>query len=89
MQYMHKTKYDVLHHPRTYSNVYIVIGSTCMYKGHLNRTAFVKARVAQSVEDQATNHKIVGSSPTVDKKKIILYFVAFDTLLAGRLVSYK
>ena len=38
-----------------------------MYNGHFNRTAFIKARVAQSLEHQATNLKVVGSSPTVGK----------------------
>ena len=54
---------------RTYTNEYIDIGSTCtsMFKGHFNRTTFTKARVAQSVEHQDTNLKVVGSSPTVGK----------------------
>ena len=34
-QYMYKTKYDLLHNSRTYTNVYIGNGSTCMYKGNL------------------------------------------------------
>ena len=38
-----------------------------MYKGHLNRTDFIKARVSQLVEDQATNLKVAGSNPIVDK----------------------
>ena len=38
-----------------------------MYKGHFYRTAFIKARVAQSIEHQATNLKVVGSSLTVGK----------------------
>ena len=42
-------------------------GSTCMYKSHFDITAFIKVRVAQSVERHATNHKVVGSSPTVSK----------------------
>ena len=36
-----------------------------MYKGHLNSTAFITARVAQLVEH--INLKVVGSSPTVGK----------------------
>ena len=59
-----------------------------MYKKHSNKTAFMKARVAQSVEHRVRNHKVVGSSPTVGKIHD-LYFVAFDALLAGRLVPYK
>ena len=59
---------------------YIGIGSACRYKRHFNNTAFIKARVAQSVEHQPTNRKFVGSSPTVGKN---LYFVAFDTLSMG------
>ena len=60
-----------------------------MYKRHINKTAFIKARVAQSVEHYARNLKVVSSSPTVGKNFFILYFVAFDTLLVGRLVPYK
>ena len=33
-----------------------------------------KARLAQSVEHQTLNRRIVGSSPTVDKEFFILYF---------------
>ena len=58
-----------------------------MFKGHFNRTAFIKARVAQSVQRQATNLKVVGSSTTVGNFFFILHFVAFVALLAGRLVS--
>ena len=35
-----------------------------------------QARLAQSVEHQTLNRRVVGSSPTVDKKFFILYFVA-------------
>ena len=38
-----------------------------MYKGHFDRTAFIKARVAQSVEHHARILKALGSSPNVDK----------------------
>ena len=48
-----------------------------------------QARLAQSVEDQTWNLRIVGSSPTVDKEFFILYFVASDTLLAGHLAPCK
>ena len=48
-----------------------------------------QARLAQSVEHQTLNRRVVGSSPTVDKKFFILYFVASDTLLAGRLAPCK
>ena len=44
-----------------------------------------QARLAQSVEHQTLNRRVVGSSPTVDKKFFILYFFASDALLAGRL----
>ena len=47
--------------------MYIGIGSTCIYKDHFNRSAFIKARVVQSEEHQATNLKEVSSSPTVGK----------------------
>ena len=33
-QYIYKTNYARLTHSRTYSSVYIGIGSTCMHKGH-------------------------------------------------------
>ena len=48
-----------------------------------------QARLAQSVEHQTLNRRVVGSSPTVNKKFFILYFVASDALLAGRLVPCK
>ena len=38
-----------------------------MYKGHLSRTVFIKAHVAQSVVHQTSNLKVVGLSPTVGK----------------------
>ena len=67
-QYMYKTKYALIHHSRTYTNVYIGIWSTYIYvKSHFNRKAFIKARATQSVEYRATNLKVVGSSPTVSK----------------------
>ena len=89
IQYMYKIKYAVCHHPRTYTNVYNGMGKTCMFKGHFNRTSFVKAWVSQSVEHQAKNLKIVGSSPTVGIIFSFLYFVAFDAFLARRLATYK
>ena len=55
------------HHPRTYTNLYIGISSTCVFKGNFNRTPFINARLSQSVEHRATILKVVGSSPTVDK----------------------
>ena len=48
-----------------------------------------QARLAQSVEHQTWNLRIVGSSPTVDNEFFILDFVASDALLAGRLVPFK
>ena len=66
-----------------------------MSKGHFNKTAFIKARVAQSVQCQATNLKVVGSSPTVGKNFFLFrilsfpFSVAFDALRAVRLVPYK
>ena len=65
---MYKTKYAPLHHSRTYTNVHIGIGNTCMFKCNSNKRAFIKARLAHSVEHRATNLKVVDSSPTVDKK---------------------
>ena len=46
-----------------------------MYKGHANRIAFIKGRVAQTLEHHARNLKVVGSSPTVGN---FFSFVAFD-----------
>ena len=40
---------------------------TCMYRGHFDRTAFIKAGVALAVEHQATTLKDVGSSPNLGK----------------------
>ena len=57
----------LLHYSRTYTNVYIGIGSSCLYKGNLDRTIFIKSREAQSVQHWTTNLKVVGSSPTVGK----------------------
>ena len=37
-----------------------------------------QALLAQSVEHQTLNRRVVGSSPTVDKENFILYFVASD-----------
>ena len=48
-----------------------------------------QAQLAQSVEHQTLNRRVVGSSPTVDKEFFILYFVASDALLAGRLAPCK
>ena len=48
-----------------------------------------QARLAQSVEHQTLNLRIVGSSPTVDNEFFILDFVASDALLAGRLAPCK
>ena len=38
-----------------------------MFKGSFNRTAFIIARLAQSVDHRATNLKVLGSSPTLGK----------------------
>ena len=48
-----------------------------------------QARLAQSVEYQTWNRMVEGSNPTVDKEFFILYFVASDALLSGRLVPCK
>ena len=48
-----------------------------------------QARLAQSVKHQTLNRRVVGSSPTVDKKFFILYFVTSDAFLAGRLAPCK
>ena len=61
------TKYDLLHHSRTYTKVYIGIESTCIHKGHLNNTAFNLTQLAQLVEHQTSVLRAVGSSPTVSK----------------------
>ena len=59
--------------------VYIGIGIKCMYKGHFNGPAFVKARVAQSVEHHATNFKVIGSSTTFGKN-VLLSILSLLTL---------
>ena len=61
------TKYALLHHPQAYTNVCIGIGSACMYKGHFIKT-FSKARIAQSVEHQATNLKLVGCMQGMNRR---------------------
>ena len=66
-QYIYKTKYAKLHYSRMYANIYIGIGSTCMYKGHLNNSAFNKVRVARSVEHRTTDLRAVSSNRTVGK----------------------
>ena len=71
---MYKTKYALRHHSRTYTNIYIGIGSICMYKGHLNDTGFIIARIAQSVEHQTANLSCVGLSPTVGKNCFFFSF---------------
>ena len=48
-----------------------------------------QARLAQSVEHQTLNPRVVGSSPTVDKEFFILNFVASEALLPGQLVQCK
>ena len=48
-----------------------------------------QARLAQSVEHQTLDLRIVGSNPTVDNEFFILDFAASDALLAGRLVPCK
>ena len=57
IQYMYKC-----HHHPTYTNVYIDIRSTLLYKGHF-KNSFHQARLAHSVEPLVTNLKVVGSSP--------------------------
>ena len=44
-----------------------------MYNGHFNRTTFIKARVGQSIDHQATNLNDVGSNPTVGKMFLFLF----------------
>ena len=67
---MYKTIY-ALHHSRMHTNVYIDIGSTCIYKGHLNNTNFNKDCEAQSVEHRTIDFRAMGSNPTVGKKFLI------------------
>ena len=38
-----------------------------MFKGNFNKKAFIKTRLAQSVEYRVTYLKVVSSSPTVSK----------------------
>ena len=53
-----------------------------MYNRHFNRTPFINAQVAQSVEHQARDLMVVGSSP-IDGKN---FFSFRRAILAGRLV---
>ena len=55
------------HLSRANTNVYISVGGAGLYKGHFNRTAFIKSRIAHTVEHQATYLKVVGSGSTVGK----------------------
>ena len=50
-----------------------------MFKGYFtcNRTSYIKARIAQSVQRQATNLKVVGSSPSLDDKTVSFVFCRF------------
>ena len=65
-QYIYKTNYALGHHSRTYNNIFVGIGSTCIQQ----------ARLAQSVEYQTSKLRAVGSSPAVIKNFSFLYFVA-------------
>ena len=72
----------------------LIIMFTLVSGGHvcnkvIKMDSIHQARLAQSVEHQTWNRRVVGSSPTVDKKFFILYFVASDALLAGRLAPCK
>ena len=73
---------------RTYTNVYIGIRSKCMYKDHLNITAFNKVRVAQSEEHRTSDLRVMGSNPTVGKN-VSFVFCRFRRAPAVRLVPYK
>ena len=86
---MYKTKYSLLHHSRSYSHVYIGIGSTSMYKGHLNSTAFIKAPGSSVGRASGFNTQGFGFESNCEQDLFILYFVAFDALFAGRLVPYR
>ena len=44
----------------------------CMYEGNLNSTAISTARLAQSVEHQSLNLRVMGSSHTLGKQFFIL-----------------
>ena len=59
---MYKTKYALLYHSWTYTNVYIGI-----VRSHFKRNPFIKALVAQSAEHRGTNLMLAGSSFIVDK----------------------
>ena len=47
--------------------IYIYIESTYLYKGHLNNTDFILARLPKLVEHQTSHLRDVGSNPTVGK----------------------
>ena len=90
VQYMSKTKYALLHHPPTYTNVYIGIGSKRMYKVHFNGTA---VNLIPSIAISRTSgFKSQGCGLECccgQDLFLIFYFVLFDALLAGRLGPYK
>ena len=46
-----------------------------MYKGYINKTVFIKAQIAESVEHQTKSLKVVVSSPTLGKKFSFCIFV--------------
>ena len=49
-----------------------------------------QARLAQSVEHQTLNRRVVGSSPTVDNEFFHFVFCpASDVILAGRMAPCK
>ena len=60
-------KINPLHYSRSYTNVYIGIESTYLYKDHLYSIAFIKVRIAQLVEHQTSHLRVVGSNPIVGK----------------------
>ena len=64
---MYTTTHALPHHSRTYTNVCIGIGSTCVFKVNFNKTVIIKSRLAQLVEHQALSPEVVGLTPKVSK----------------------
>ena len=91
-QYIYMTNYTPLHHSRTCCTcitINTLILEVHVYNKDIQIVSLQQVQLAQSVEHQTSDLRLVGSSPTMGKIFFILYCVAFDALLAGRLAQYK
>ena len=90
IQYMYKTKYALLHHPRTYTNEYIGIGSDV----HVIMKVALKGQLSSNSDSsvgRTSRYKsqIWGTIPIVGQQFSFYLFFASHALLAGRLSPYK